>query len=131
LIAFDTNLVVRLLVADDREQLERVVESIAAAERSAEEILLTAIVLCEVAWVLGSVYRAPRKKIVEVFRELLAGGQFAIESRREVDAAFARFERGRGDFADYLIAESARTEGARTTFTLDRTLRREPGFTLI
>jgi predicted nucleic-acid-binding protein len=38
------------------------------------------------------------------------------------------FAAGRGDFADYVMRESARAAGCHEVATFDRALLREPGF---
>ncbi len=131
MIAFDTNLLVRLAIADDAGQLEIVRATIAEAEDAEESILLPVPVLCELVWALRSRHEIRRSAIVDAMRAILEERRFAIDRRREVELALARFEKGSGDFADYLIGEIARAEGARTTMTFDRALRREPGFTLL
>jgi predicted nucleic-acid-binding protein len=129
-IAFDSNPLLRLLLGDEVEQQAAVLEIMARCRTDEERIFLGSAVLCETTWVLRSSYSVPREGIARALRRILADPLFVVERREEVEAAVARFEEGRGDFSDYLIGETARATGARTTFTFDRTLRRETGFTL-
>lgn len=131
MIAFDTNVVVRLLVGDEPEQYEKVLAAIRQAELEEETIFLAGVVLCETAWVLTKSYGVPRREIADALELLARDDRFTVERVSLVLTAVHRFAEGRGDFADYLIGEIARAEGARTTATFDRALRREPGFGLL
>lgn len=131
MIGFDTHLLARLALADEAGQLEAVRATIAEAEAAEESIFLAVPVLCEFVWTLRSRREISRPAIVEAMKAILEEKRFVVDRRREVEAALARFEKGGADFADYLIGEIARAEGARTTMTFDRALRREPGFTLL
>lgn len=128
-IAFDSNPLLRLLLGDDVGQQAVVLEVMTRCRADEEPIFLASAVLCETTWVLRSSYSVPRVGIARALRKILEDPLFVVERREEVEAAVARYEKGRGDFFDYLIGETARAAGARTTFTFDRTLRREPGFT--
>lgn len=57
MIAIDTNVVVRYLVADEDEQFRR-----SAALIEGEPVFLCTTVLLEVEWVLRSLYRLERTK---------------------------------------------------------------------
>lgn len=130
MIAADTNFVVRLLVEDDSAQLREVHTILAEARAAAEECLINDIVLCELTWVLESAYRASRADVLAAVQALLSDSLFGFEDRNRVLRALDLFEAGRADFSDYLLGAVATDRGARTTFTFDRALRGEPGFTV-
>lgn len=130
MIAADTNFVVRLLVEDDSAQLREVHAILAEARATAEECLITDIVLCELTWVLEGAYRASRADVLAAVQALLSDSLFGFEDRNRVLRALDLFEVGRADFSDYLLGVVATDRGARTTFTFDRALRGEPGFTV-
>ncbi len=129
MIALDTNVVVRLLVDDDRAQGRRVRGLLARAGDEGERCLVTLPVLCELAWVLESVYDARRRDIVASFQALLAHATISVDEPAVVGAALEAFAHGRGDFADHLIGRLAAARRARTTYTFDRGLERVEGFT--
>jgi len=52
-----------------------------------------------------------------------------LEHHGLVRTALDRCRSGSADLNDYLIGEIARQEGAATTYTFDRKLRRAAGFT--
>ena len=61
--ALDTNLLVRLLVADDAEQLVRVRTLIQDAIEREEPLFVPVSVFLELEWVLRSVYRIGKSDI--------------------------------------------------------------------
>ena len=100
-----------------------------AASRS-DKVLLPDIVLCELEWVLSSVYEVPKAAIIETLQRLLDAEEFAFLDRAAVAGALRGYEAGSADFSDYLIGASAARAGAATTCTFDRALRRADGFSL-
>lgn len=84
--------------------------------------------LCELEWVLSSVYEVPKAAIIETLRHLLDAEEFAFLDRAAVASALSGYEGGSADFSDYLIGASAARAGAATTYTFDRALRRADGF---
>jgi predicted nucleic-acid-binding protein len=131
MIAVDTNVLVRLLVGDDADQLRRVVLLLEQSRDAGRRWLVTAPVLCELVWVLGDVYAVPRREIAGTLETLLEEPLCEVEQRDAVEEAVGRYRRSRGDFADYLIAAVARRLGAEPLYTFDRALRREAGFVLL
>lgn len=87
--------------------------------------------ICELEWVLSSVYEVPKDAIVETLRRLLNASEFEFIDRTAVTGALNGYESGRADFSDYLIGASAARAGAATTRTFDRALRRADGFSLV
>ena len=75
--AVDTNVLVRVIVADDQHQTA---VARALVERALDEgaaIFVSDTVLCETAWVLDSCYSAPRFTIADALAGLLAAEQLA------------------------------------------------------
>ena len=126
----DTNVLLRLLLNDDAPQARKAQALLDQAASRSDKVLLPDIVLCELEWVLDSVYQVPRPAIIETLRRLLDAEEFAFLDRAAVAGALEGYERGSADFSDYLIGTSAARAGAATTYTFDRALRRTGGFTL-
>jgi predicted nucleic-acid-binding protein len=127
-IALDTNVLVRFLVADDAEQHRQAVASIERALASDAAVLITSIVLVETVWVLRRSYRLTRAEIAAVLHRLLSARQLELHGRDQVVRSLRRFEAGKGDFADYMIAEQAAAKGAEVVVTFDQALMAEQGF---
>ena len=130
MIAFNTNVLLRLLLNDDARQARRAQALIDEAMSRSDTVLLPDIVLCEVEWVLSSVYEVPKDAIVETLRRLLDADEFTFIDRTAVTGALNGYESGSANFSDYLIGASAARAGAATTYTFDRALRRTDGFSL-
>lgn len=118
--ALDTNVVLRLIVGDERRQAR-------AAERlvASEPCTVAASVLMECEWVLRGVYRLDAKVIAACFRDLLALQNIDALDPVLVERVLQCFEAGL-DFADALHAVQRR-DGERFA-TFDRQLaKRAPG----
>ena len=109
----DTNILVRVIVADDERQ-RRVAESVLA---NAEVIALTLPLLCELTWVLSRGYKANPDEIAEAIRRLMDGAN-VIVNRTAVEAGLEMLESG-GNFADGLIAYEGRWLGGETFVSFD------------
>lgn len=96
MIAFDTNLLVRAVVADDPAQVAIVQRLIMQ-----DSVFISRTVLLETEWVLRSVYVKSRAEILEFFRALLEVDNTEIENSVEVGYALDWYELG-ADFADAL-----------------------------
>ena len=121
--AADTNVLVRLLVADHPAQLR-------AARRIVAQsgpLYVSQIALVETIWVLGFTYRLPRRDQGAVVEQLLAGAEVVLERPAEVAAALVSFRSSRADFADCLLLENARAAGMLPLATFDKRLGRLAG----
>jgi predicted nucleic-acid-binding protein len=128
LIGLDTNVLVRLLVADDPVQAKKVDALVERAERADEPLFVSDVVLCETIWVLRQGYRFSRGEVCAVLVKLLNARQLTFSSTDCLRGALDAFAAGKGDFADYLLQELASDLGCRTVATFDRALLKEPGF---
>lgn len=128
MIAFDTNILLRLLLDDHAAQAKKAEKLLRQAVASGEQVLLPDIVMCELEWVLSSVYEFGKTEIANTVRRLLSADEFAFIDRAAVGAALEAYTRGKADFSDYLIGETASRAGAFTTYTFDRGLARSRRF---
>jgi predicted nucleic-acid-binding protein len=94
MIAFDTNLLVRIAVNDDPYQADMAEQLI---ENNA--VFISRTVLLETEWVLHSVYKISRNLIASFFENVLLTENIVIESSTEVGQAIEWYKLG-ADFAD-------------------------------
>jgi predicted nucleic-acid-binding protein len=127
-IALDTNVLVRFVVADDAEQAARAKALVARATAQGEALFVSDVVLCEFVWVLQAAYRFPRGIVVRTLGRLLAARALSFRDSAAVARALDAFARGKGDFADYVILAHAREAGCEGVATFDRALLREDHF---
>lgn len=113
-IAVDTNVLIRLLLADDKAQYDIALRTLAKADA----VVLPLVALCEVAWVLTRTYRLPRGDIASMLRKLtrIKAVEYDFD---EVEAGLALLDAG-GDFADGVIARQARRDHADVFVSFDR-----------
>lgn len=120
--ALDTNVLVRLIVRDDADQVAR---AEAFVQHGAWVPLL---VLAEAVWVLQSVYGLDRQHLATIVGMLLDHDRLTLQDEDVVRKAHATF---RGEptagFSDCLIVETARKAGHRPVGTFDRRLSRVDG----
>lgn len=112
-ITADTNVLVRLLMADDADQNALAVR----AFEGAEVVAIGVHSLCELVWVLQRAYAVPRAEIATAIRRL-GETRNVVVNRPVIEAGLAVFEAG-GDFADGAIAYEGRWLGGETFVSFD------------
>ena len=119
MIALDTNVLVRYLVADDAKQAEaaRVLLAGLTADRCG---FVCREVAVELVRVLERAYRFPRDRISTVLEELAASEELKLEAVEDVARAADGYRRGAAGFSDLMIAAAARRSGAHPLYTFDR-----------
>lgn len=117
MIAIDTNVLVRLVVADDPGQARR-------ARRLFErgEVLVTRTVLLESAWVLASAYRLEPQRISAALRGVLGLEGVVTDAPETIAKALDGYDAGL-EFADALHVAGAERAEAFATFD-ERLVRR-------
>ncbi len=120
--ALDTNLLVRLLVRDDANQVN-------AAEVFVEKgAWVSHLVLAETLWVLDAVYSRSPAQIANAIDLLLNHRELTLQDADVVALALATFRsRPSLGFSDCLVLEIARKAGHLPLGTFDRNLARLDG----
>lgn len=120
--AIDTNLLVRLLVRDDDEQ-------VAAAERYASAgVWVSHLALAEATWVLVSVYGVSHARLAAAVELILDHEVLVLQEPGVVAAALAVYrDQPKLSFSDCLLLEIARKAGHLPFGTFDRGLAAQPG----
>lgn len=113
-ITADTNVLLRVIMADDAEQALAAVKAMEAASL----VAISAHSLCELVWVLASRYAMPRSDIAGAIRALVETANVVVD-RAAVDAGLNLLDAG-GDFADGIIAFDGRWRGGETFVSFDR-----------
>jgi predicted nucleic-acid-binding protein len=129
LIGLDTNVLLRVLVDDDKAQAAKAAKLIERATKADEPLFVSDVVLCETVWVLLQSYRFSRRQVASILADLFKARQLTFTDSDALRSALSSFVAGKGDFADYLLREQASELGCRTVATFDKALLKEPGFT--
>lgn len=116
MVAIDTNVIVRVILADDPEQSEQ-----ARAFIDANQTFVSLTVVLETAWVLTSRYGFPKERVVNALSRALGLPRLSVEDPEIVKDALKWIASGL-DVTDALhLAQARRTEGFAT---FDRDLAR-------
>jgi predicted nucleic-acid-binding protein len=115
MLAIDTNILVRLVVRDDSDQVE------AAEQFIRKGAWISHLVLAETLWVLDSIYELSRAQIATAVDMLLNHQQLTLQDAEVVASALIHFRsRSTVDFSDCLVLEIARKAGHLPVGTFDR-----------
>lgn len=121
--AADSNVLVRLLVEDHRDQVQRA----EAFVETGRPVWISCVVLVETVWVLTAVYRWNKPQILAMLDTATRGRDFAFQSVDAVRAATELYRSSKADFPDCLALELARAEGHLPLATFDKAMARLPG----
>jgi len=124
--AVETNVVVRLIVRDDPEQVR------AAEEFTASGAWVSHLVLAETTWVLDAVYERSAEQIATAIDMLLNHKDLTLQDADVVTSALDQFrKRPVLGFSDCLVLEIARKAGHLPLGTFDRNLAKLDGVQLL
>ncbi|MBN2370925.1 MAG: type II toxin-antitoxin system VapC family toxin [Vicinamibacteria bacterium] len=124
----DTNVIVRYMVQDDPGQsavASRFIERECSEDNAG---FINRIVLCELVWVLDSVYGYSRRQVADAIERILRINVFCVEDIDAAWCALRAYREGRADFADHLIAEVNRRAGCESTVTFEKAANDVEGF---
>lgn len=128
MIGIDTNVLVRVLVADDPEQTATACRLLERAEAEGATVFVPVVVVAETAWVLRSVYHFGRRDIAAALGAVMASDRTEFESVDAVARALHAYENGRADLADHVAREATLAAGGQALVTFDAAARNEDGF---
>jgi predicted nucleic-acid-binding protein len=120
--AVDTNVLVRLLVRDDPDQVKTAESFIAPGA------WVSHLVLAEALWVLDAVYHRTAEQIALAIDRLLNHKELTIQDAEVVAEALTHFQKRPAlGFSDCLVLEIARKAGHLPLGTFDRSLSKLDG----
>lgn len=127
-IGLDTNILVRILTADDEAQTAEATRFVAERCSTVSPGFVSSVVLTELVWVLRGPYGYDRREIASAIETLLASRDLAIDSEEQVRAALRTYTMTSCDYVDALIGEVNRARGCKATATFDHRAARLDGF---
>lgn len=131
MIAVDTNVLLRLFVADDAAQAAKAKALFDAGADAGDSLWVADVVLAELVWALDRSHRRPRADIVTALRALARNATVRLEAAPSLAEATALYERGPADFVDCLLAVKAHAAGCGALRSFDRKLRALPGVEML
>jgi predicted nucleic-acid-binding protein len=130
MIGLDTNVLLRFFAQDDARQ-SPMADAIMASLTREEPGWVGLVTVVELCWVMESRMRAGKAAVCNTLDRLLMFETVIVEQSDAVAAAVRQFRTTRADFADCLIAASARAAGCLKTMTSDEIAARDAGMELI
>ena len=120
MIAVDTNVLVRYITHDDKDQsilATRLLDSYIGKEKS---IFINNIVLCELVWVLVRGYKYQKAQIIKTLKLLLSSVEFEFENHELAFLAVIEYEKAEADFSDILIGLLNHYKNCSVTYSFDQ-----------
>jgi len=116
----DANVILRLLTNEPESMADAAQRLVERAEAGEIVLKLSAVVVAEIVWVLGSFYKTPKAKIAETLTELIMADGFAADDRDLLVGALYSMADKNVDFVDAFLAALARSrEDAVASFDDD------------
>lgn len=81
MIFVDTNYFLRFLLADNREQSEKVKNLFLSAAEGKAQLFTSSIVIFEIYWVLSSYYKRDKMEMISTLEKILALEFIEVENR--------------------------------------------------
>ena len=131
MIGLDTNILIRYLTQDDPVQSAKATEILERRLTRRNLGFVSVVAMVETVWVLDRAYGLTAQEIATAIERLLQVEVLTIENEQEVFTAMVALKRGRGSFADALIAELGVRAGCTRTLTFDQKAARLSAFELV
>lgn len=128
MIGLDTNILVRLLTADDPIQTRQAAAFLRDRCNPDDPGFVNCVAMVELVWVLQSIYGYSRANILLAVETLLANDSLAFESGQQVHSAVLAYKTTNCDFVDALLSEINLARGCEVTATFDRKAAKVKGF---
>ena len=129
--SLDTNVIIRFLVNDDKNQGAKVKTLFLNAEKKGGTFFIASAVLLELLYVLDSVYELTRMEILKAIESMISMPILIFEN---TDAAQSLISAGRNskiDLTDLLIGLISKEAGSETTITFDKKAAKSDLFELL
>ncbi len=116
----DTNILIRFLVGDDKQQAKTVYNIFKKTELEKKELFVPLLVILELIWVLESVYGISRTDILDSISDLLLMPILSFEHQSALQQLLNTAHGNKYDLSDLLIAHSAKEQGCESVITFDK-----------
>jgi predicted nucleic-acid-binding protein len=126
MIGLDTNILARIVLADDALQTNQALELLQTCDESGEEVAVSLSVILELEWVLRSVAKLGKAVVITVFRKLLETAPLRIDNEAALEHALYLYdgEGAKADFAECLFSAQYQRMGCRVMASFDEKAQR-------
>lgn len=129
--ALDTNVLVRLLVADDARQGAAALNLVERATRDGRTLFVPLTVALELEWVLRSRYRFAKDVVLATFSALLETQELEFQEEPALETALYLYRQHQADFAECLHLACATAHDSAPLMTFDQSAARLTGAQLL
>ena len=106
-----TNVLVRFLIRDGKEQFNKARKLIKRELANGKSVFINQLVLLETEWVLSSLYGLTKIQLLQTISGLLDAIDVQLEDESDVEEALFIWRDAKADFADCLIGARNRRLG--------------------
>jgi len=114
--AIDTNVLVRLLVKDNKSQSQKALIYV----KKHPGVFISLLVLCETTWVLSSCYNIKKTELCVAIENILSVDEFEVEDSDIVWRSLSEYKKLNIDFSDCLIGVIAKYNNTDIVATFDK-----------
>lgn len=129
--ALDTNILVRFLLNDDKDQSLKVYHLFKKAEQENHQFFVPALVILELNWVLNKHYQLSRHDTIEALQTIMGLPILVVEYADVIYDCLTHAKDNTFDLSDLLIGYIARANNCITTLTFDNKASKSPLFSLL
>ena len=129
--SLDINILVRLLVNDDRAQGHKVRKLLENAEKNDVTYYISFPVILKLLYVLDSVYNYKREEIITALESMIMMQVLIFEKSEVLQKLLAAGRITRFEMDDLLIGIIAKESGCETTITFDKQAAKSDYFELL
>lgn len=129
--AIDTNVLVRLLMHDDKAQLARAQRLVSESQAAEQDLFVPLSVALELEWVLRSRFALNKEAVLHVFSQLLLTVELRFEATEAMEWALRQYRIAAADFSDCLHAALASRAGGQPLWTFDKAAAKVGGARLL
>ena len=122
----DSNVFLRVILNDHKTQSPECLKIFKKAENGEVSLVTQGITICEVVWVLTSLYKISKKEIIEHLQIILFSSGLRIIDKEVLIASVSLFEKINADFIDCYVASWMKTNGINKIISFDQDFEKFP-----
>ena len=120
-VIVDTNVFLRFLLKDNHSLYKQALSLLTLAKQGKAKLLVPGIVIFEISFVLGSVYKFTKEEILQKIESLLAVSYLSIDEIAIFKQATTLCKNSNHSLADCFLVAKAKNQGIKL-FTFDKKL---------
>lgn len=120
MISIDTNILVRFLTQDDKEQCRKIDHLFQKCKKSGEIIYVSDLVIIETVWVLESAYKLKKAEVIAAVEKVLLAAFLDFEDLSLLLRTQELYLAGKADLSDYYIQCKAQKAGCTQLLSFDK-----------